>query len=239
VPEPSDPSGVVGTPERGRPGRQAQDASAPAGVRHDHEHLRRFLAARAHGDAGEMQRWWGELVVDFFDRMDGFVATAHRGRLDDEEHELAVQLSMARFATNLVRTFDGVSMGQLVNATRTLARGICMDVQRSSVRAHRHEGPSLDEGGRDGDEDRPAPAWEADEAADRFARDERGAEVRDFLAWALPRVKAARRRVLELTFHGAAVPEIAAELDITEGNAHQLRSRGMKDLKRLKESYDA
>jgi DNA-directed RNA polymerase specialized sigma24 family protein len=215
------------------------DVVGHGAVRRDEEHLRRFLAARDRGDAGEMQRWWSELVIDVFDRMDGFVATAHRGRLDAEEHELAVQLSMARFARNLVETFEGVSMGQLVNATRTLARGICMDVQRSSVRARRHEGPSLDEGWQGGDEDRPAPAWEAGAAADRFERDERGAEVRDFLGWALPQVREQRRRVLELTFHGAAVPEIAAELAITEGNAHQLRSRGMKDLKRLKESYDA
>ena len=166
------------------------ERSDPADVvRHDDEHLRRFLAARERGDAGEMQRWWGELVIDFFDRMDGFVAAAHRGRLDDEEHELAVQLSMARFARNLITTFDGVSMGQLVNATLTLARGICMDVQRSAVRAHRHEGPSLDEGWQDGREDAPPPAWEAGEAASRFEREERGAEVRDFLAWALPQVK--------------------------------------------------
>src|SRR3712207_7150871 len=60
--------------------------------------------------------------------------STHRGRLDDEEHQLAVQLAMIRFSQNLITTFEGVSMGQLVNATRTLARGICMDVDRKSTR---------------------------------------------------------------------------------------------------------
>jgi hypothetical protein len=207
--------------------------------RHADEHLRRFLAARKRGDAGEMRRWWEELVIDFADRMDGFVAAAHKGRLDDEEHELAVAMSIARFAKNLMTTFDGISMGQLVNATKTLARGICMDVQRSAVRQHQHEGPSLDARWNAEGEDAPAPAWEADEAVRHFERAERGAEVTDFLDWALPQIGAARREVLELTFYGAELNEIAAELGITQDNSYQRRSRGMKDLKRLKEQYDA
>jgi hypothetical protein len=206
---------------------------------HADEHLRRFLAARKRGDAGAMRRWWEELVIDFADRMDGFVAAAHKGRLDDEEHELAVAMSMARFAKNLMTSFDGISMGQLVNATKTLARGICMDVQRSAVRQHQHEGPSLDAGWDADTEDAPGPAWEADEAVRRFERAERGTEVCDFLDWALPQVGAERRKVLELTFYGAELDEIAEELGIAKDNAYQRRSRGMKDLKRLKEQYDA
>src|SRR3954468_6635829 len=102
--------------------------------KHADEHLRRFLAARERGDAAAMRQWWAELVTDFFDRIDGFVAAAHKGRLDDEEHELAVELSLARFTTNLVQTFTGDSMGELVNATKTLTQRICIDVQRSSIR---------------------------------------------------------------------------------------------------------
>ena len=104
---------------------------------HADEHLRRFLAARAAGDGAGMRRWWEELVIDFYDRMDGFVYAAHKGRLDESEHELAVQAALIRFSTRLVETFAGGSMGELVNATKTLARGICMDVQRASVRARR------------------------------------------------------------------------------------------------------
>jgi hypothetical protein len=185
--------------------------------RHDDEHLRRFLAARAQGDATQMRRWWDELVVDFFDRMSNMIEGAHRGRLNDEEHELAVQLAMTRFATRLVTTFAGSSMGELVNACRTLARGICMDVQRTSIRGRRH----------------------GDEAVRRFEQDERRAETIEFLTWALPQVKEERRRVLELTFHGAEVSKIATDLDITHDNAYQRRSRGLKDLKKLKEQFDA
>ena len=67
--------------------------------KHADEHLRRFLAARDAGDAAGMRKWWDELVVDFYDRIDGLVYATHKGRLDDDEHELAVQLSLARFST--------------------------------------------------------------------------------------------------------------------------------------------
>jgi hypothetical protein len=203
------------------------------------EHLRRFLAARRRGDGREMRRWWDELVVDFFDRMDGFVAVAHRGRLDDEEHELAVQLSMIRFSERLINTFDGVSVGQLVNACKTLARHICIDVQRASARRRRAEGPSLDAGWAADPDARVAPGWEAQEAVRRYEAEERASAVDGFLGWALPQVKRERRQVLELSFRGAELPEIQAELGISRDNAYQRRSRGMKDLKRLKERYDA
>jgi hypothetical protein len=207
--------------------------------RHENEHLRRFLAARDRDDAVEMRRWWEELVIDFKDRMDGLVYLSHQGRLDDDEHELAVAMSMAKFSRNLIETFEGVSMGQLVNASKTLAWGICIDVQRSAVRQHQHESQSLDVGWNTDPKDGPAPAWEADEAWGRFDRAQRSAEVRDFLDWALPQILPERRRVLELSFQGAEIAEICAELEVTRDNAYQLRSRGFKDLKKLKEQYDA
>lgn len=216
----------------------AAGSDTPSVGRHDDEHLRRFLAARDQGDAAQVRRWWDELVVDFFDRMDNMIYGAHRGRLDDEEHELAVQLAMTRFATRLVTSFEGSSMGELVNACRTLARGICMDVQRTSIRRRGHGDRSLD-AGWDAEGDEPAPSWESDEALRRFEQDQRAEETREFLTWALPQVKGERRRVLELTFHGAEVSEIAADLDITHDNAYQRRSRGLKDLKKLKEQFDA
>ena len=83
-------------PPRRPPTSPALCARVRAVGRHDDEHLRRFLAARARGDAAAMRRWWDELVIDFYDRMDGFVAAAHRGRLDDDEHELAVAMSLTR-----------------------------------------------------------------------------------------------------------------------------------------------
>jgi hypothetical protein len=206
--------------------------------RHDDEHLRRFLAARRRGDVAGMRQWWDELVIDFFDRMDGFVALAHKGRLNHHEHELAVQLSMARFSERLIETYEGVSMGELVNACKTLARGICMDVQRREMRA-RAGATSLDAGWDADADERPSHAWEAGKAWQRFERAERSAEVRDFLDWALPEILEDRRRVLELSFGGATIPEICAELGISADNAYARRSRGFRDLKKLKERYDA
>jgi hypothetical protein len=207
--------------------------------RFDEEHLRRFLAARERGDVTGMRRWWHELVIDIFDRMDGLVAVTHKGRLDDGEHEIAVQLCMIRFATNLMTTFEGTTMGQLVNACRTMARGICIDVQRSSVREREHRGPSLDAGWNAEPGEQGASAWEAEEAVRRVERDERRAEVEDFLAWAMPQIGQDRRTVLELTFQGAEIPEIVGAMGITRDNAYQLRSRGLRDLTKLKEQYDA
>jgi RNA polymerase sigma factor (sigma-70 family) len=208
---------------------------------HEEEHLRRFVAARAGGDRAQMRRWWDELVIDVFDRMDGFVGAAHKGRLDDDEHQLAVQLAMIRFSKNLAETYAGSSMGELVNATRTLARGICMDVQRRSITRREHEALTVDEHWDADPEDavrRGSPA-EGDAARRRFEDAERQDEREAFLAWALPQLGDNRRRVLELTLDGVPLDEIASALDVSHDNAYQLRSRGLKDLKKLKERYDA
>jgi hypothetical protein len=208
--------------------------------RHDDEHLRRFLAARDRGDVVEMRRWWDELVIDFFDRMDGFVAVAHKGRLNDHEHELAVQNSMMRFSENLINTYEGASMGELVNACKQLASFICIDVQRASIRGRKGAGESLDDGWNLDSEDRQSPPWEAAEAWDRLDREQRGSETRDFIDWALARMgDERRRRVLELTFEGASITEIREELAVSQANAYQLRTRAFRDLTKLKEQYDA
>ena len=192
--------------------------------KHAEEHLRRFLAARAGGEAVEMRRWWEELVIDFYDRMDGFIYAAHKGRLDEQEHEQALELALIRFSTRLCETFAGTSMGELVNATRTLARGICMDVQRSAIRARR--AVALED------------AYTLQESTRRYEVAAEAAEARDFVEWALPQLDEPRRRVLELTLHGAEIGEIMQELEITRDNAYQRRSRAIKDLAKLKELYD-
>ena len=205
----------------------------------DEEHLRRFVAARERGDAAEMRRSWEELVISFFDRMDGFVGGAHKGRLDDEEHELVVDLAMTRFAQRMITSFRGESVGELVNACKTMASNICKDVQRKSIRDGRLDGPSLDDGWNVSDDGRRAPSWEAAESLRRHEREERGGDIAAFITWALPQVKDKHRRVLELTFHGAEIPEIMDELGISQDNAYARRSRGLKELKELKEQYDA
>ena len=211
-------------------------SDTPSVADHAQEHLRRFVAARKAGDTAAMRRTWEELVIAFHDRMDGFVAAAHRGRLDPDEHELAVQLALTKFARNLINTFEGTSMGQLVNASRTLANYSCIDVQRSAVRVSSREPVSLDSGWED--EDAGLPGWEAAEAWLRRDRDERSAEVADLLTWAMPQIDETRRRVLELTFAGFEVTEIMESLGISRDNTYQLRRRGLLDLAKLKREYD-
>ena len=204
---------------------------------HQDEHLRRFVAARAAGDRAAMRRWWDEVVIDVFDRMKGFVAAAHKGRLDADEHDLAVQLAMVRFNNNLIWTFRGSSMGELVNASGTLARRICIDVQRRSMRHTGHEGRSLD---ATPDPDASGSSWaEAEESRRRHEDDEAQRDREEFLAWAVPQLNESRRRVIEMTLEGVPINELATALDLTHANSYQLRSRGLKDLKKLKEQYDA
>src|SRR4051812_48468357 len=142
------------------PPSDPQDVADPAD-----EHLRRFLTARRAGDAAGMRTWWEALVIDFHDRMDGLIYATHKGRLDDDEHVLAMQLALTKFSRRLIETFRGTSMGELVNATKTLCFGVCVDVQRSSIRARKHEIDSLDAGWDD--PNGGVSQWEIDESARR------------------------------------------------------------------------
>ena len=205
--------------------------------RHADEHLRRFLLARAAGDAAGMREYWEELVIDFKDRIDGFVAAAHVGRLNDEEHELAVALEPDPLLAAADRTPSPAARWASWSTPPRRSRAASASTSsapRSATR--RHRGPSLDAGWDLADG--PEHGWEAAESARRHDEAERSAEVRDFLEWALPQIGEDRRRVLELTFRGAELPEIMEELGITRDNAYQRRSRAMRDLKRLKEQYD-
>ena len=214
-----------------RPKNDLWDVADPAD-----EHLRRFLASRRAGDAIGMRKWWEELVIDFYDRMDGLIYATHRGQLDDEEHTLALQLALTRFSLRLFETFRGTSVGELVNATKTLCFGICVDVQRSSIRARKLQADSLDAGWDD--PERGVSAWETDESARRYNDAEAAAEARDFIDWAMPQINDTYRPVIQLTLHGATVPEIMQELAISQDNVYQRRRRGLQDLAKLKELYD-
>ena len=183
-----------------------------------------------------MRRWWEELVIDFHDRIDGLLYANHKGQLDDDEHSLAKQLALTRFSRRLIETFRGTSMGELVNATKTLCFGICVDVQRSAIRARTHEADSLDAGWDA--TDRGASPWELDESVRRYEDDTAATDARNFVDWAIPRINDTYRPVIELTLHGATVPEIMHELDISQDNVYQRRRRGLQDLAKLKELYD-
>lgn len=205
--------------------------------RHDDEHLRRFVAARGAGDTDAMRVCWEELVITIFDRMDGLVAAAHKGRLNDDEHDQAVSLALSRFTFKLIHTFEGVSMGELVNATKTLASYICMDVQRASMAKRT---VSLDHGWGADEDGGSSSAWEAAESQRRFELDEHTRDMDAFRDEALAQLPPRQREVVDLTFRGAAIEEICDQLDLTRDNAYQLRSRGLRKLaQRLRDHEDA
>ena len=217
----------------------AARSDSPSVGRHDDEHLRRFLVAREGGDADAMRRAWEELVIAFQPRMNALVYLAHRGRLSDAEHEDAVQRAMTRFTLKLVGTFQGSSMGELVNATKRLCSFAVADVIREAAE-YRRRHRSLDQGWNGAPEDdRPAPAWEVDAAREAYEQAEHDTDMDEFLAWALPQVLESRRGVVERTFAGETIEEICAALDVSHPNAYQRRSRGLKDLGKLLKQYDA
>jgi DNA-directed RNA polymerase specialized sigma24 family protein len=187
--------------------------------------LARFVAARDAGDREAALAAWGDLLALNVDRVRAMVGLwGGGGRLSADEREDAVQRALVKLWRNMVDTFAGSSMGEWVNAARTCVNYACLDVQREAAT-------------RSG---RAAPVEEADAVAvDTHARAEEMADAAGFVVWALPRVEDERRRlVLSRTLDGAPAAAIAAELGIEMGNLYQLRSRGLKDLARLRAEWD-
>lgn len=187
--------------------------------------LATFVAARDAGDGPAAVAAWEELLALNVDRVRGMVALwGSGGRLSADEREDAVQRALVKLWRNMIGTFAGSSMGEWVNAARTCVGYACLDVQReAAVRSQR-----------------TAPIEAGDSVAEAaHRRGEERADAAGFLAWALPRVEDERRRlVLTRTLDGAPAAAIAAELGVEMGNLYQLRSRGLKELARLRREWD-
>ena len=202
----------------------------------EEELLRKFVAARDDGNAGAARHWWGKLAEAGFDRVRGMVdAKAWRYGFDDDERQEAVQRSLVKLWDKMLHSFKGSTMGEFVNATNTLVEFVCKDVQRDAARRTSHETGLHD------DPERPHPDWKGDQLAHQeFEREAEQAEAADFVEWALPRMKhERRRRVAELTLDGVPAEDIAAELEESMDNLYQLRSRGLKDLRKLHDDWFA
>jgi len=195
----------------------------------DEELLKKFVDCRDAADGDGALHWWGRLVHDQFDRVRGMVdARASRYGLSPDEREEAVSLALVKLWHNMVRTFKGTSMGEFVNSTKQLVEFACMQVQRDAARRTEHE-TTLD---MRGDE----PAWKDDELAQQqHARDEERGDASDFVAWALPQLTIERRRrAVEDMLDGVPAEDTAAELGVEMPNLYQLRTRGLKDLAKLR-----
>ena len=212
-------------------------------ARHDEEKLRRFLAARRAGDGAGARRWWEELLTDNFDRIHGMVVVESRTHLSHDEQQDALQRALIRLANNMIETFHGSSMGEWVNATRTLVKYACIDTQRREQTISKRERP-LDAPGRDAED---AGRYDTDVYAamekDRqnCESDEHDAERRGerqaFLDWAVPQLSPKLRAVVELDREGVPVEEIQERLGVSRDVVYQSRSRAATQLAKLLKEY--
>ncbi|MGK2938511.1 MAG: RNA polymerase sigma factor [Solirubrobacteraceae bacterium] len=213
-----------------------------AEVTRDDRTFQQFLAARAAGDAAGMRVAWENLVVENYGRVRTIVIATSRGQLSASEQEDAVQQACIKLLNNMIRTFSGTSTGEWVNATRTLVRGVCIDVQRAEQRHSEKRAPLHADD--DGDETerltlRVFHALEQADAARAADEDERDAlaEKAGFLDWALPQLAEKRRLVIELDRQEVPTAEIEERLGMSSDAVYANRSRGLSDLARLAKEY--
>ena len=212
-------------------------------TRHDEHKLRQFLVARRAGDEVGARRWWDELVRDNFDRVRGMVILRSRDRLSAVEQDEALQRALIKLSNNMIHTFNGTSMGEWVNATKTLVFGACVDTQRREKAASRHRAPlnSTDDAGKEmGQLDRSVfkalekQRLEQEAAAQDAEDDDQG---RSFLDWAVPQLSTKRRAVIELDRQDIPCEQVQEQLGVSRDVVYASRSRALKDLARLREEY--
>lgn len=214
-------------------------APDPSSVGKPSEHLfRQYVAARDRGDLGEAHRCWGELITLEFDRLKSFVALWGAGhKLSATEKEDAVSAASVRAWDKLPHVFKGRHFGEFVNALKTVVHYACTDVQRAAAKHGKHSA-FIDDTDEDG-----YGSWDdelAETLHDQWLQGEARGDAADFVEWALPQIENDRfRLVLQRDRDGVPAAEIADELGVTMTNLYQLRRRGLKALKALKEQWDA
>lgn len=207
-------------------------------VRNEDERLLRdFCAARDRGDADGMRHCWGALVENNVDRVMSITASTGPRELTREEREDAAQAAFIKLWKNMIHTFRGTSTSAFYAALVQCVKFALLGEHRSgAIRISRTR--SVDRVGGDG-EPEGYDHWTAEESEACFERSLQKREAEDFVAWALPRMRSADQRVvIERSLDGVPVPDIARELGTTPGNVHALRSRGLKDLRKLFNQYE-
>lgn len=211
--------------------------------RHNDEKLRRFLVARRAGDEAGAHHWWQELLTDNYDRIRGMIMLQSRGRLSADEQDEALQRALIRIAGKMIDSFRGTSMGEWVEATRTLVKYACIDTQRRAAVISKRE-RSLERAGR-GDDDtarEDVDVYAAIEAQRReqesVAEDQEALrEAQGFLDWAVPQLSPKRRAVIQLDRADVPVEDIQKQLGVSRDVVYAARSRALKDLVKLRDDY--
>ncbi len=218
----------------------------PSDVRRDEDvNLRRFVAARKIGDQGAMRMHWNALLTDNFDRVVGLVYLEADGRLDHHEREEAVQGTFMRLTRRVIHNFRGTSMGEWVNAVKTVVHWACIDVQDAAKRVSGKE-RSLDtiRIDKDGEERSPWGKELYAEAESRRAAEEEAIEDaeereehRAFLAGALPQLSEKLRAVAERDLADMPVEQMMEELGLKRDAIYQRRRRYILELEELRKRY--
>jgi RNA polymerase sigma factor (sigma-70 family) len=223
MPQPRDPGGV-------RAQRELDDEAL----------VRMFAMARDRGDRDRAADIWAQIVHNHADRVIAMVsAWSYPGsgdRVQPVDRDEAISRAFWKVGRKMVDTFEGDTLPELRAALRRAVDFACRDTLRHVATYDRHHAGSLDEPASEGSSAGRYDVELADEGG--FAeldRSQQRAEAADRVARALAQLPERNRQVLQMTLDEQSVPEIAATLDTSEQNVHQLRSRGLKKLKEVLE----
>jgi RNA polymerase sigma factor (sigma-70 family) len=219
------------------------EARDPSGVRDhrelgDDELVRLFAQARDRGDRERAVQIWAQIVENHADRVIALVAAwrypGSGDRVQDVDRDEAVSLAFWKVGKKMVETFEGTTLPELRAAIKRAVDFACRDTLRRVAVYDRHHAGSLDEpAGEDSALSRYEEELADDGGFEQLERQEEQATIAELLARALEQLPDKQRQVLELSLGSTTVPQIAAALDTSENNVHQLRSRGMRKLKEV------
>jgi RNA polymerase sigma factor (sigma-70 family) len=204
----------------------------------DEELVRLFAHARDRGDRDRAVQIWEQIVINNADRVTAWVAAwrypGSGDRVQDVDRDEAVSRAFWKVGRKMVDTFQGDTLPELRAAIKRAVDFACRDTLRHVAVYDKHHAGSLDE---PAGEDSALSRYEEELADDRGFEEIERAEERDTTAarlrGALQELPDNQRQVFEMTLDSKSVPQIAAALDTSENNVHQLRSRGMKKLKEV------
>ena len=204
----------------------------------DDELVRLFALARDKGDRERAVEMWGQIVARHADRVIAMVAAwrypGSGDRVQEKDRDDAVSLAFWKVGKKMLDTFQGTTLPELRAAIKRAVDYACRDTLRRVAAYEKHEAGSLDEtAGEDSALSRYEEDLADDGGFDELERKQERQEAADRVSAALKKLPDNMRKVLELTLEGLDVPQIAAQLNTSNDNVYQLRSRGMKKLKEV------
>jgi RNA polymerase sigma factor (sigma-70 family) len=213
--------------------------------------LREYHAAMARGDLQAAATAWDRLAEQNWDRIRNTVklfrySAASKGIPNFDQGSAASEayLRVRAMGANFRKQEIEAYYAAVVHTTQFA----CRDFGRKDFRHTKRSAGSLDD--RFDAESEVGPwsgalaAWEEarrKEAEERELEELAGEREESLALWAMSKIKNDKHReVLELTYRDKLIlDEIVERLGISKENAYQRRSRGMRDLKKILDEFDA